>query len=509
VTPTLKQSLYANSKSVDTAATATGGTNTYAVPTSISEAATAFRSFVSDIEPLYSIKVKIPTKGTGNWTLTLHDGQNNVLGTSTLANGSITNGQLNEFVFATPIRLLVKPNGRTYHFHLTSTVADGTATVTTASDLSTADFEIWATRFATTRNGFHPAGQFLQYNMFGNGRYLSQWEPLTAAPSNLEYLRHKLVLPPSYEITSMQQWQQYWCMAAEKRNASGTFQDGKIFLWDGTAATYNDYVNVPQGSPYGLYTDESGILNFFAGGAWYQYNGGNQATKMRTFRGTDSEYSQKVDTTIVYPNVMTTRRSTLLMGIPSQTTNPNMYMGVYGYGATNKDYAKSFGLSYSMSTDSRLTTNTNNLRIGCVKNYADVLFISWRDDSQAVQKFGLDIVDNFSTPYGLAPLETLIFDNGKPWKKKMADELKVQVPVLPNGCSVRIGYQINRSGSFTYSTTSVVNGELYFGFSKKPFREIQFRLEIITPTDGSVTISPEVSSISFQFDDMEQERRFK
>jgi len=254
--PTFDQS-YGTSKSIDTNAYRTSGALTYTVPASISETASNMCTFEPDIEPFYSIKVKVVAKGTGDWTLTLHDGLNTVLGTKTIANASLSNTTLNEFVFGSQIRGYVKPNARTYHFHLTSTVADGTVQTTTVSDLDTADFELWAYRLVDTVNGLHPMAQFLQYTLIGNGNYLAVWEPLSpTAPPNTEFQRHRLTFPDGFEVCGITPTDEFAIIACEKRSSDGTkdFQEGKLFIWDGTAQTYNQIIDVSGGSPESIYT---------------------------------------------------------------------------------------------------------------------------------------------------------------------------------------------------------------------------------------------------------------
>ena len=54
--------------------------------------------------------------------MTVHDSFNNTIASVTVPNANLHTGMF-EFIFATPWRPLI-PN--VYHFHLTSTVADGT-----------------------------------------------------------------------------------------------------------------------------------------------------------------------------------------------------------------------------------------------------------------------------------------------------------------------------------------------------------------------------------------------
>jgi hypothetical protein len=105
-----------------------------------------------------------PVVATGNWTLTLHDDANNSLGAVTVNAASLTVNQINYFVSAAQVRLLISANnytssssgGRTYHFHLTSTVTTDTVQTTTASTLADCDMELWANALVSANNGSAP-----------------------------------------------------------------------------------------------------------------------------------------------------------------------------------------------------------------------------------------------------------------------------------------------------------------------------------------------------------------
>lgn len=125
------------------------GSETYAVPTGLSELAADKFSFIPEkIAYNQSIDVFIVDKGTGDWTMEIHDSNNNrvqmpdhtnfpvktTTGIVTIPNASLTSGAYNTFY-------INWDNPRpdvTYHLHLYSTVADGTVKVTTghANDLT-------------------------------------------------------------------------------------------------------------------------------------------------------------------------------------------------------------------------------------------------------------------------------------------------------------------------------------------------------------------------------------
>jgi len=495
--PTIKIDKYGISASTDTNAVATGGTLSYTLPTAINENSTNTRSFSSDIEPLNKIRVRVVDGGSGDWTLTLHDAENNTLATSTVVNASITDGQDLDFVFASQVRIYVKPNARTYHFHLTSTASDGTCFCSTAGDLSTADFSIYADRLIDTKNGMHPMETFLQYETIGNGNYLSVWEPLSDDPSNLEWLRHRLVFPAGLEVCGLSKWTEYLAIACEKKTDSGDPQSGVIFFWDGLSSTYNFFIPIPEGSPYSLH-EYKDVLYYEAGGAWYAYGGGSPI-KLRTMPNTDSEFSNTTDTTITYPYMSTVRRGVHLLGYPSYTTNPNLEHGAYSYGATNKDFQDSFGYSHTISTGTLLNTS-GNLRVGHIKNYGDLLLMSWRDGLD----YGIDKINNSSDPYSEATWESILFDNGDPFKQKTPNYIICTFDPLPEDATLVIKYRTTRDGAWTESETftslNTPEGSAKLNFNSR-FYEIQGGIDLTCGTE-----TPVVTSFTLVFDDNSEEK---
>jgi hypothetical protein len=492
--PTFDQT-YAQSRSTDTRAYRTGGAAIYTIPLAVDES--QLTSFQSDIEPFYSVKVNVLTKGTGDLLLTLHDGLNNVLATVTILNANVTTG-LNEFVFATQIRGLVKPNARTYHFHVTSTIADTTMAVATAGSANTADFELWAYRFVNTINNYHPMAQFQQFTLIGNGNYLAVWEPLTDAnPPNNEFQRHRLVFPSGYEVCGIAVTDEFAVIACGKFSTNGTkdFQSGKLFIWDGIAQTYNQIVDVSGGSPDAIQSKEN-YPYFFVNGTLCTWPGGKNIIKVRTIANVDTTYKNVVDNTHAHPNMMCIRDNLLHAGYPSYTTNVAIQHGVYIWGTLEKNFPESFNYGYVASAHQNNVLNTSgNLQLGCVRSFGDEMYMSWKDSNGA---YGLDILDAFCTPAPIAQFRARRFDAGGVFRDKQAIKLSLITAPIPAGVTINSVYKVD-NGSFIANAPMLTNDVENVAVVKNGiFKRLVYGFDIVNT--GSV--SPTVFCETLQYNPM-------
>lgn len=501
----------------------TGGAVTYQPPTTITENSVNLRYFQSDIEPLVKISVFIVNKGTGDWTLTLHDGTNKVLGSATVTNANLANNSFNDFTFTSAtngqVRIYIAPNARTYHFHVTSTVADGTLSTSSANDLSNCDLKVWADRLVQTNNGMHPMTRFLQYEIIGNGNYVSVWEPLnstdtttmTSPETSAEWVQHKLVFPMEYEVNAVDKTNEFLVISLGQStsNTNSEPQSGLLAFWDGLSPTYNYFVPIPEGSPQGMHTYKN-VVYYYAGGALYGITSPTtQPVKLRSMPGTDTEFSGAPAPIIVYPYSMAVRRGIHLFGFPAMTTNTTVNYGVYSWGAVDKNYPDSLGYSYLISTGSTNYSASNNLTIGMVKNFGDTLHISWRDTLNG--GYGIDVINNSSAPAVNSSWESLIFDNGFPAKRKKAIRIYANFFALPSDTSFVLKYKIDRTSSWTYSpifnTASIASAtdggdSVHFDISPATyFHEFQFGIDI---TSG--TTPPAFTSMTLIFDDTSDEQ---
>jgi len=487
-----------------------GSSNTTAIK--VSAGTNDKRYFQTDISPISSISVKVVAKGTGNWTLAVKDGIGTVLGSVTILNANLTNGQLNSFAFATPINVSVGPNNaQTYNFELTSTVADGTVQSLATNDLLGCDMELWAKRLMITKNGQHPIVNFQQFECIGNGHYLTVYEPLgEASPSNLAWQRHKLTFPSGYEVCGLSVFNEYLVIAAE-RTTSGvnTPQDGIIFYWDGLSDTYNYFTKIPEGSPMSLHEYQNSVW-YVANDDWYAITSvAATPTKVRKLPGAESTSGSNTVASTVYPHSSAVRNGIHLIGWPGTTTNSAVRCGVYSWGAVDSTQPNSFGYSYMLSHGVQYRTQVNQLKIGMVKNFGDILHISWYVDGV----YGVDVVDSTSKPAAYSYYESLIFDAGIATKEKLASHVMLKWLNIDSGVYFILKYSINRSAwvysqhfsnALTYDQiTNFARFDIGTSTQEARFYEIQIGVDVYC--DNTVVNPPIIVSATLVYDTLNTE----
>ena len=503
---------------------------TYVLKNTISEAVGDFTTFAPDIEPFYSIAVYVGVKGTGDWTLTLHDGFNNKLAAVTITNANIIAGAFNEFVFTAPgIRSFTgavqSGLSAAYHFHLTSSVAGDTASASSVLDPSTntttavgVNFLLYVYRMVKTNNTWHPMTLFTGSTTLlciGNGQYISTYNLSNDQnPSNNVYQRERFPLDAGYEVCGLTSNNQYLIIAAEKRstNATNSYQDGYLYFWDGTNPTYNFKVQIPMGAPYAIKTFNN-IIYFVCAGSLYAHSGtaGTSAIKIRPISYQNTDYLGTVDTTYVNPNMMDSRSNLLMIGYPSTTTNIQNNFGIYSWGTVELIYPNSFGLSYQLANGQTNYSASNLLRIGMIKNFVDTMYVSWSyKDSGGITRYGVDITNNSSGPATTFAWDSLIWDGGARYKMKQAMRLKINFLPLPIGSTITAYYQIDRGTKITADvlsgntfTARVGETELVVELDSARFHEIQFGFTGTTTL--ATTTPPTITGVVLELDPLSGE----
>lgn len=368
-----------------------GSSGTYSVPTSITENATHSCIFLPDQSPLTAINLRFRAKpGSGTVTITIHDGQNKVIATSTLATAAVSTSGVTTFTFPQTELGEYKNFGTEYHLHVTASTSGFTVDTYEGGLLYGLHFYFFAALLLNTRKKYHPiwnwAGSKL---LIGNGQYLVDWLPsgLDAVDAS-EFKRHAVIVENGMEITSLTSNDEYVVLGCEKvgNNNTRPFQQGMLGFWDGFADAINFKIDTPMGEPKSLYTYQN-ITYINIAGSLYVYTGSKALAKVRTIQDSQSEYTGVRDNTDIFTHCMAVRRGILLMVYPSTTNLKTMRHGVYSYGSVDVNYPNSFYYSYDIpEATGNYNTEDHQLTIGGIWNYADTLYFSYyiQDNSKTI-----------------------------------------------------------------------------------------------------------------------------
>lgn len=465
---------------IDQSATTTGNTTTLA--TTISEATGSQKVFTPAKDPQKSIAVLVAAKGTGDWTLTVHDSYNNEIASKTVTNANMAVGYY-EFVFATPWRPLINAN---YHFHITSTVADGTVTSTNVNDLSTVSYRTYF-QFLVEDTAWHPIAKMLQFLVFGNERYIATYEATLYNPN-------AITLPAGYKVRCFGYYKEYLAIGTTK-GATLTEQDsGRIYFWDGIASTYNFYLDVPEGGINAL-LGAKGKLWVWAGyqGDLLLYSGGDTAEQIK--RVPNMEIDKYIET---YPSAVSMWRMLVRYGI-SNGDSTTVDRNVYTWGSQNIRYPESLSNDYTVSTGNYGST----VKIGLVMTFNKKLLIGYQDNVS----YAVDYIDASNDSYSSGSIEHLLSDDEAIYHEKEAMQIVVQFEPLITGQTVTPKYKIDRASTWTYgetvSTAGEVTARLVVATNGSRYREIQYGADITT----SVSSSPKVLGVTIEREFHESEER--
>lgn len=484
--------------------------STYTTPVAISEAAANTLSFTPTKDPLATFRLWVVAKGTGNWTVTIHDAYNNVLGSATVANATLTNGAYNDFTF-TPYDYIRVRLGSTLHAHVTSTVADGTLRTTTLNTLSTMDFKTFI-QILTSDQEYHP--MILHTNGVGgiiviaNGQYMATWDGST-------FLPNKITIEPGYRIRGWARENEFVVAYAWKGTAIDSFEEGRAFYWDGISTYYNYSKPIEEGSPNAMIANKNRIFSI-VGSSGLITMGTEPFMKLQVAPKLTKGYRIEV-----MPGAITNWQSRALWGY-ANTTDPSA--GAYDYSTGIPPTGIEQGVYEWGNQSDRAIENTNmstevlnfaynpsttiasplSFKIGCVKAFGKDLYISYKDGST----YYVDRVNKSNVAALNGSWESTIVDygiNGKqlssmPMKSKNAIKLVVTFIALPTGCTVTPKYKLDRAANWTLGTAAVAAATraevIISGISAIRYKEIEYGFDLASSAGNY----PTVTGVYFEYD---------
>lgn len=462
--------------------TATTSGQTYTLATAISESATNRKTFTPARDPQKSIAVLIAAVGTGDWTLTVHDNLNNVLASKTVANALLATGYY-EFTFTSCWSPLTNFTNE-YHFHVTSTVADGTVTTTTLDDLETVSFRTYY-QFLVEDAKWHPIARFLNFIVIGNGRYLAKYEATLYEPN-------KLVFGAGWRVRCFGYWQEYLAIGCMKGTNIYDYDQGRIYFWNGYSPMFDFYIDVPEGGVNAL-LGTRGQLYLWAG--WHAdllvYEGGSSAKKLKEVPLLDpSEYAE------VYPQAVAMWQANPRFGVAGNSNSSDINKAVYTWGSKNYNYPDTLTCDYPISTGNYLST----VKIGMILPFNKELLVAWQDNVSC----GVDYINVTNAPYPAAYLEMMVEDLDIPYKEKQAVQLVATFDPLLTGESINVKY-MNEETDTTWNTNadSPAAGDITIRkiISSGRYHHMRVGVDLTT----SVGTTPTLKSLVLQSDKLEDE----
>jgi len=456
------------------------GAADYVPPTSIAETAAARQTFTPQRDPIRSITIDVDVVGSGDWTLTVHDANNVLIGSKTIANGSMSTGDV-EFEFATPLRIII---GNEYHFHVTSTVADGGVDTGTATDLEDAEF---STDFGILIDAdFHMIVKHLNAIVIANERYLAYWDQATYNPN-------RIVFPPGFETRTLAVVGEYVVAECWKGPSFDEAEESRRYYWDGVSSTFNFFEIIPQGAPNALIAEGSRTLGVYGNeGALYASETGGSTVQItnaipKLTRG------KKVE---VYPGAITQFEGRTLFGFAGLTDDSaGVEQGVYELGSELQELPTVLNFPHQVSTG---TTQATTLKVGMLRAFGHDLYFGWDDNGT----FGVDKITAGDGANASGSWESLIFDGGNPDADMMALTVTVRFEPLTTGQSITPKYKLDRASSFTNGTAASTVGDTIARIHiNTRCREAEFGFNVASTSNTF----PKITSIELEWDDLSEE----
>jgi hypothetical protein len=449
----------------------------YVPPVAIDEGATHRQTFAPTQDPIKSITLTVDGKGTGDWTVTVHDEWNNFVGSETIANASVSVGS-NTFTLDSVGRVII---GNVYHFHVTSTVADGDLDTGSAADLEDVGYTVeYGVLIDST---WHPMVVNNRDELIiGNESYLGHWDESTYNPN-------KISLGTGYHVRDIAVFEEFIVAIAFKGNSINQSEEAKLFFWDGISPNPNYSSPVTVGVPNAIHNSKGELVGVYGTrGSFYRGADPFEQVVHEVPKLARGKYIE------VYPGAITEYHGRTLVGYGGNGDDTSgIEQGVYEYGNQTDALVQAFNFPYLISTTN---TQATNQKIGMVKAIGDNIWVGWRDDTS----YGLDKIAYGDNSAAQGEYESLIFDAGDPNKEFNPMNLIITFETLATNESVTPKYKKDRAASFT-AGTEVTSGsrveQPIYGRCKEI--EVGFTLK---SADGTF---PKITSVQLEYDDLSEE----
>lgn len=416
------------------------GTNTaatYTLTTAINEGATHKQTFTADFKKLESVFLSIAAKGTGNWTVAVHDASNTLIGTITVVNASLGPGG-NFFVFSTPLTLTL---GSIYHIHVYSTVADGTVNTGIASDLEDA----WMRFHAPADNEYHPMVDQNGVLYIGDRHFIHQVD-VRAADGAHEYQMKALDIEEPHRATVLAKFGTDLMIGTI---IAANVDRCAVYRWNTTVVSFSNQDAVPEAGINAVIAgDNFVLLSAGKSGNLYSYDG----DKAHFYKKIPGEYT-KTKQAKINPQASAVFNGLTLLGVSNVVGNP-CDQGVWSIGRYSGSYNIVLNVEYPTSNvDGSNNPIISGIEIGAIIVQGSDLLLSWAYNGT----YGIDRID-YANKIQRPFIETRLI---VPYRELQTNykEIMANYADLPANTSMVIDYKKNHASSYATDLVEVTDTE--------------------------------------------------
>lgn len=345
--------------------------------------------------------------------------------------------------------------------------------------------DAWQTGLNNTSSvDFAPILAFKEGLAVGHGNNLGWWDGAV-------WVAAKLTLPPGFYIRSLTQVQEFLAIGAWRGGTNVTdSEEGFIFLWDGTASTFNYFFRT-DGAPNALGNTKNRLISV-------QGSRGRIYTDQEPFNLVHQIPKTEAGKYLeILPGAITTWRGLTYIGV-GVSDSTTIKHGIYSYGSTNSSlFPEALNYPHEISTGTQTGTG---VKVGAIAGIGDSLYWSWKDGSS----YGVDKVSPSSNYAATATFVSLVHDGGRAGHDKMPKVLLFTHKALAASESIQLGYKVDRAANFTTGTANSTVGSQKTRLVIPASRYKHFQFEAIL-TSASTT-APAITSIDYLFDDLDEEK---
>lgn len=345
--------------------------NTYTLPTSLAEAAANMRSITFETDTIESIFVRVASKGTGDWTLTLHDAANTAIGAVTVTNANVNSASV-LFKFASAVK--VTP-GYAYHYHIHVSTGTSTVATLTASTLAGSNY----VAYTTSDPDYHPMREQNGVLYIGDKHFLHQIEDTrdTGSAGIYGYMAGShLFTARAFDVP---QPHRIKCIGKVDTDIlvgtiiSNNVTKCAVFRWNTWSVSFTSQDEIEEsGINAFLEGDNVVLVNAGLAGNIYVYDG----AKLQLYKRVPGTFS-KTQYGSICPNSVGNLGGLILFGFSNGSGNP-ADQGVYVMGRYSIDYPLVLDFSFPISErDGSDDLITSNLEIGAILVNGFDLYVAW------------------------------------------------------------------------------------------------------------------------------------